>query len=101
VIQGFDFVDGTRTFSCTVEASRTPGAAAWWWFRVSTDDRQRYAPFQAAAGDTQRSVRTRIVAYYDNLLERRAAPPTPYWQRGGRKPAAPATPVTPEETAPA
>jgi hypothetical protein len=89
VIQGFDFVDGERKFSCTVEESRTPGSTAWWWFRVSTDDRQRYAPFRAAPGDTQRSVKTRIVAYYDNLLVRRAAPPTNYWQRGVRKPVTP------------
>ncbi|HVB31707.1 MAG TPA: hypothetical protein VNE60_09310 [Gemmatimonadaceae bacterium] len=96
MIEAFEFVDQDRTFTCTVEEARTPGNEAWWWFRVSTDDRQRYAPFRASARDTQKSVRARIVAYYDDLLVRRAAPPTPYWRRGpgqGGQPAAAAAPA--------
>ncbi len=81
-MEGFEFVDSERTFSCSVEKAPAAGNEAWWWFTVSTDDRQRYAPFRATPRDTQKSVRERIVAYYNELLERRAAPTVPYWRRG-------------------
>ena len=48
----FAFVDGSRTFSCCVETMRGPRAEEWWWFRVSTDENQRYAPFRAEPDDT-------------------------------------------------
>ena len=97
-MEGFEFVDGERTFVCSVEKAPAAGNEAWWWFTVSTDDRQRYAPFRASARDTQKSVRERIVAYYDELLARRAAPTVPYWRRGAQsgeqgKPAAAAAPA--------
>jgi len=38
-------------------------------------------------------VQARVVAYYDELLVRRAAPAVPRWQRG--RPAAPATAPVP------
>jgi hypothetical protein len=79
--QEFAFVDGDRTFTCRTEAPRAPRAEAWWWFRVSTDERNRYAPFRAVAGDTPDDVRMRVVAYYDNLLARRAEPPASRWHR--------------------
>ncbi|MGH7671229.1 MAG: hypothetical protein ACRENQ_17235 [Gemmatimonadaceae bacterium] len=82
MLEGFEFVDNDRTFTCSVEKAHALGNEPWWWFSVSTDDRQRYAPFRALTGDTQKSVRTRIVTYYDDLLARRAAPATPYWRRG-------------------
>lgn len=82
MIEGFEFVDNERTFTCSVEKAHALGNEPWWWFSVSTDDRQRYAPFRATGGDTQKSVKARIVAYYDDLLVRRAAPATPYWRRG-------------------
>ena len=82
MIEAFTFSDGDRIFTCATEAQRPPHAdVVWWWFRVSTDDRNRYAPFRAASGDTKASVQARIVAYYDDLLVKRAAPPTTYWQR--------------------
>lgn len=101
MLEGFEFVDNDRTFTCSVEKAHALGNEPWWWFSVSTDDRQRYAPFRAMTGDTQKSVRTRIVAYYDDLLARRAAPATPYWRRGpqqngGNQAAAPA-PAAPAE----
>ncbi|HEX6533000.1 MAG TPA: hypothetical protein VF041_00300 [Gemmatimonadaceae bacterium] len=82
MIDPFAFVDEGRTFTCAIEEARAPRTDAWWWFRVSTDDRNRYAPFRADASDTVSSVRERIVAYYDALLARRAAPATTYWNRG-------------------
>ncbi|GJG85759.1 hypothetical protein tb265_09400 [Gemmatimonadetes bacterium T265] len=79
--QEFAFTDGDRTFTCRVEASRAARTDAWWWFDVSTERHQRHAPFRAAAGDTLHDVATRVVAYYDDLLARRAAPPVTRWQR--------------------
>ncbi len=85
VPQEFAFTDGDRTFTCRVEASPVRSGAlradAWWWFHVSTERHQRHAPFRAAAGDTPVDVATRVVAYYDDLLARRAAPPATRWQR--------------------
>jgi hypothetical protein len=88
-----DFIDAGRTFSCSVAPRRASESALWWWFRVSSDAANRYAPFLAESGDTPASVQARIVAYYDELLVRRAAPSVPRWQRA--RPAAPAVPATP------
>jgi len=77
----FAFADGDRTFTCRVEASHRVGAEAWWWFQVSTESHQRYAPFRAEVTDTHRDVQARVVAYYDNLLARRAEPARPRWER--------------------
>jgi hypothetical protein len=82
LIEGFEFIHGDRKFVCSVERPWPNSKDAWWWFTVSADERHRYAPFQAASSDTRASVRTRIVAYYENLLARRAEPPTSYWRRG-------------------
>jgi hypothetical protein len=82
VIQGFEFVDNERTFTCSAEKTHALGDEVWWWFSVSTDDRQRYAPFRASSSDTQKSVKARIVTYYDDLLVRRATPTVPAWRRG-------------------
>ena len=89
----FAFVDAGRTFNCHVESPRYAPAESWWWFDVSTERDQRHAPFRASATDTRRDVQARVVAYYENLLERRAAPAPPRW---GRRPVAPgATPGAP------
>jgi hypothetical protein len=86
VSKAFEFVDDGRTFTCRVEAPGSARTEPWWWFRVSTGDGHRYAPFRAAAGDTQASVQSAIVAYYDALLARRALPAPSHWQRRGRGP---------------
>lgn len=79
---GFSFVDQGRTFTCRVETStRASVRDSWWWFAVSTEAHQRHAPFRLAASDTPDNVRDRIVAYYDGLLARRAAPFQTPWQR--------------------
>ena len=78
---GFTFVDAGRTFTCCVETPRRPRAEAWWWFQISTDDRQRYAPFRAETSDTPDAVQQRILSYYAELLARRAEPARPRWQR--------------------
>ena len=86
----FAFVDGDRTFSCRVEAARHAPAEAWWWFAVSTGRNERHAPFRAAATDTRGDVQARVVAYYDHLLARRAAPAQPRWGRRAAPGARPA-----------
>jgi hypothetical protein len=93
VIEGFEFVDDGRTFTCEVEAAGPARTDAWWWFRVSAvkADRHRYAPFRATASDTRASVQAAVVAFYDNLLARRALPVPSYWRRGAPKTAATAT----------
>lgn len=91
-----DFIDGDRKFSCSVAPRRASESALWWWFRVSSDAANRYAPFLAESDDTPTSVQARVVAYYDDLLARRAAPSVPRWQRArpeAPRPEAPATPA--------
>jgi len=99
VIDSFEFNDGARTFSCTVEGAHSAPRGAWWWFRVSTDDRHRYAPFQASPKDTKASVSSRVVAYYDDLMARRAAPAPSYWRRGAPQKPAVAAPAAAEPAA--
>ena len=100
-LTGFDFDDGGRTYSCSIEPLLAGRPEMWWWFRVSAsrsrgpllsrrerqwlpddpanrpafsseaEDGHRYAPFRVSATDTRRSVQTAIVAYYDDLLARR------------------------------
>jgi hypothetical protein len=91
--ESFAFVDGERTFHCCAEtADCRPGAAhaeTWWWFRVSSEARSRFAPFRAAPRDTPDVVRGRILAYYDDLLAARAAPVASRWRRRHAPAAAP------------
>ena len=71
MIDAFSFMDGERTYACSVEGRRTAGGGVqWWWFGV-TGDGHRYAPFQADEDDTEFSVRYRVVAYSDDLIARR------------------------------
>jgi hypothetical protein len=85
-LETVEFEHDGRTYRCRPEMFRSGGEAQqWWWFDVS-GDRQRYAPFRAAADDTERSVRARVVAYYDEVLARRAAPSVTHGWRRGAKP---------------
>lgn len=99
----FTFIENERTYTCVREGLRGAQDDPWWWFSVSSDDRHRYAPFRAEPGDTEATVRPRVVAYYEDLLVRRSAPAEPRWrgrgQGNGAKPAAaaPAPAAEPEE----
>jgi hypothetical protein len=93
----FSFAEGDRKYQCRVERATAGQAQAWWWFEVS-GDRHRYAPFHAAAGDTDASVRARIVAYYLNLLARRSEPASSWHHRGNRRVATGTAPVAGEPT---
>jgi len=79
--QGLVFEDQGRTFTCTVAPRLAADPVRWWWFSVSDGTTHRYAPFVAADGDTDRTVQDRVVAYYDEHLARRAAPPVSRWRR--------------------
>lgn len=94
----FQFTDEGRTYTCRVEEPRGGRTEAWWWFGVS-GDAHRYAPFQAVESDTEDDIRTRVKAYYQDLLVRRAMPAQPrsHWAR--RTPAA--SPTTDGAAAPA
>lgn len=91
--ESFEFEDSGRKFECSAEQMRKSSPETWWWFRVSTEEQNRYAPFRTASDDTQSSVQERVIAYYNDLLVRRAAPPVNRWQRGAPKPAAGAEPA--------
>lgn len=100
MLKAFTFENSGRTYNCRVEEPRGSRTQAWWWFDVS-EDGQRYAPFEATSGDTEGTVRERVVAYYDHLLVRRAEPPQQrqHWARRA-KPAGDAAAAT-VEAAPA
>ena len=94
MIGAFSFEHGGRAYTCTTEERKTAPTGTWWWFEVS-HDQVRYAPFEVAAGDTQHSVQTRIVAYYERLLWVRAQPvePRQRFGRPGKPTPTPAKPV--------
>jgi len=64
------FEEGGRRYTCRVETPQGARTGAWWWVDVSGDG-HRYAPFQAADSDSEDSVRSRVVAYYEDRLARR------------------------------
>jgi hypothetical protein len=88
-VKEFEFVDEGRTFFCSVEVPRREGMTPWWWFQLDSREGTRYAPFEASASDTRKSVQARIVAYYAELLAIEARPvhQRPAW----RKPERPAS----------
>jgi hypothetical protein len=98
--EAFEFEDDGRTFSVIVEERRAAEIERWWWFTVSKDV-HRYAPFQAAPGDTVASVQSRIVQYYNDLVFRRSQPAEPraHWAQRGRpgRPPANKAPVPADE----
>ena len=87
----FEFTEDGRTFTCERESSPATPGTQWWWLRVS-GDALRYAAFHSKAGDTQASIKPRMVAYYAQVLADRARPPAPRpgW---GRRPGAPVAAV--------
>ena len=68
--ESFEFEAGGRNYRCHLEQPTGVRADAWWWFGV-VGDRGRYAPFRAEPDDTEASVRSRIVSYYEDHLQRR------------------------------
>jgi hypothetical protein len=100
MIKGFEFQEGGRDYSCTVEQQFGQDGEHWWWFNVSGDG-QRYAPFQASRDDTRTSVQKRIVQFYEHRLWVRAQPVQRGAQFGSRPAAAKPAPAAVEAVAPA
>lgn len=90
MISDFEFEDEGRKFTCSVETPRHAGMPPWWFFSVATENgTTRYAPFEAAPGDTKKSVQARIIKHYEEVLAIKARPvhPRPVWQKPMRPPA--------------
>ncbi len=68
-----EFKDGELTFTCRAETSPATRGTFWWWMSV-TGESQRYAAFRTEPGDTEATLRPRILAYYAQLLADRARP---------------------------
>ena len=101
MIKNFEFEEAGRRYICTVETPRHAGMEPWWWYSVATEEgTTRYAPFEAKPTDTQKSVKTRIIAHYEEVLAIKARPvnPRPHWQRPATPPAT--TPPATTQTAP-
>lgn len=95
MIKGFEFQEGDRKYTCTVETQRATPDDPWWWFAVS-GDQQRYAPFRAESSDTRATVQERIVGFYANRLFQLAQPRERGGHWGSRK--KPTTAAAPEAT---
>ncbi len=76
----FDFEDNGRTYVCHVEALRSGSSEKWWWFAVK-GDANRYAVCRAEKEDTQSTVRSRVIEYYEARLAPRVF--TGWRGRGG------------------
>jgi hypothetical protein len=103
VIDNFEFDDSGRHFVCSVETPSHAGMQPWWWFSVTTEGANtRYAPFEASNSDTKQSVKTRIVAHYEEVLAIKARPvhARPAWQKPAVTPVAPAPQAQAAETKP-
>jgi hypothetical protein len=72
-MERLEFTDGDRTFTCRAEASTATPDTLWWWLSVGGES-SRYAAFRAEKRDTEKTLRPRIVAYYEELLAVRARP---------------------------
>lgn len=95
-MNAMEFEDGDRAFVCRAESSPATPGTVWWWVSV-TGESSRYAAFHAAADDTERKLRPRILAYYARLLADRARPPLvkQHWAQRRAAAAAPASDATP------
>ena len=68
-----EFEDNGRKFTCRSASSPATPGTTWWWLDV-TGETQRYATFRTEPTDTPQSLRTRMIAHYENLLVDRARP---------------------------
>lgn len=68
-----EFQEGERTFTCRAASSPATPGTLWWWVAV-TGESQRYAAFRTQADDTPRNLKTRILAYYVQLVADRERP---------------------------
>src|SRR4051812_42047837 len=93
------FEDGGKTFTCVAASSPATPGVMWWWVSISGES-QRYAAFRTEKGDTEDSLRRRVIEYYAKILADRARPAEvrPSWSQ--RRPAAVVPPAPPSEGEP-
>jgi hypothetical protein len=72
-MDGLRFENDGRTFTCKAESTVITPGVLWWWIRVSGDE-TRYAAFQCAPDDTDRALKTRVIAFYQEVLAIKARP---------------------------
>lgn len=72
-MNALEFQDGDRTFTCHAATSPATPGIAWWWVSI-TGESQRYAAFRTQEDDTPPNLRSRILAYYAELVAIRARP---------------------------
>ena len=92
----FEFENSGREFRCERGPSPATPGTLWWWVKVSGEN-QRYAAFRSEKGETEAKLKTRVIAYYEQLLADRARPPAPRPNWSQRKPGAPAPAAAPEQ----
>ncbi|HVD60497.1 MAG TPA: hypothetical protein VNC11_06460 [Gemmatimonadaceae bacterium] len=93
-MDGMQFSSDGLTYTCQPESSIATPDVVWWWVTVSGDV-QRYAAFRTEKGETQASLKPRVIKYYAEVLAIRARPriTRPPWNAPRPKPAeAAATP---------
>jgi len=75
-----EFQDGDRTFKCEAKSSPATPDTMWWWMTVSGES-QRYAAFRVEPTDNFAHVRSRMLAYYRQLIIDRERPRIvkPHW----------------------
>jgi hypothetical protein len=72
-MDGMQFSSDGRTYTCRREASIATPDVDWWWVSVS-GDAQRYAAFRSETGETQASLKPRVIKYYAEVLAILARP---------------------------
>lgn len=82
----FQFEDSGRAFRCERASSPATPGTLWWWVNVSGDS-NRYAAFRSEKGETEAKLKTKVIAYYEQLLADRARPAAPRSHWSQRKPA--------------
>lgn len=91
-MNALEFQDNERTFTCTTASSPATRGTMWWWISI-TGESQRYAAFRTQEDDTPRTVKSRVLAFYAELIAARERPREikPHW---GQRKAAPQQPPT-------
>jgi hypothetical protein len=97
-MKGLEFEDAGRTFSCESATSPATPGTLWWWVTISGES-QRYAAFRVEPTDTPASLRSRVLAYYAQLLADRARPHMPRASWAGRRQAGAGTAGTTAQAA--
>lgn len=72
-MNGLQFQDGDRTFTCQAASSPATPGTLWWWVSI-TGESQRYAAFRTQEDDEPDTLRPRILAYYAQLIADRERP---------------------------